>query len=74
VGSAVGEYTRNSKSLTCSFIAVTASCGYRGRAGAIPKVGYPVIQSTAFDVQPTVWSKAKELEMEGVITKRKGSP
>lgn len=42
---------------------------------ALQKVGYPVIQSTAFDVKPAdLVRAAKELELEGVIAKRKGSP
>jgi bifunctional non-homologous end joining protein LigD len=41
---------------------------------AIGKVEYPVIQSTAFDVKPAnLIRAAKELELEGVIAKRKGS-
>jgi ATP dependent DNA ligase domain len=41
---------------------------------AIRKVGYPVIQSIAFDVKPGDLVKAaKALELEGVIAKRKGS-
>jgi bifunctional non-homologous end joining protein LigD len=43
-------------------------------ADALNKVQYPVIKSTAFDVKPTDLIKAaKELELEGVIAKRKGS-
>jgi bifunctional non-homologous end joining protein LigD len=43
-------------------------------ADALTKVQYPVIQSTAFDVSPADLLKAaKELELEGVIAKRKGS-
>jgi bifunctional non-homologous end joining protein LigD len=42
--------------------------------GALHKVQFPVIQSTAFDVKPVDLIKAaKELELEGVIAKRKGS-
>lgn len=42
---------------------------------ALQKVGYPVIQSTALDVKPAdLVRAAKELELEGVIAKRKGSP
>ena len=38
------------------------------------RVEYPVIQSTAFDVTPAdLLRAAKELELEGVIAKRKGS-
>jgi bifunctional non-homologous end joining protein LigD len=41
---------------------------------AMRKVEYPVIQSTAFDVKPAnLIRAAKELELEGVIAKRKGS-
>jgi len=41
---------------------------------ALRKVGYPVIQSIAFKVSPAdVIRAAKELEMEGVVAKRKGS-
>jgi bifunctional non-homologous end joining protein LigD len=41
---------------------------------ALTRVYYPVIQSTAFNVPPTDLIKAaKELELEGVIAKRKGS-
>jgi bifunctional non-homologous end joining protein LigD len=43
-------------------------------ADAMNKVQYPVIKSTAFDVKPADLIKAaKELELEGVIAKRKGS-
>jgi bifunctional non-homologous end joining protein LigD len=43
-------------------------------ADALSKVQYPVIQSTAFDVTPAKLIKAaKELDLEGVIAKRKGS-
>jgi bifunctional non-homologous end joining protein LigD len=43
-------------------------------ADSLNKVQYPVIQSTAFDVTPAKLVKAaKELELEGVIAKRKGS-
>jgi bifunctional non-homologous end joining protein LigD len=43
-------------------------------ADALNKVQYPVIKSTAFDVKPADLIKAaKELELEGVIAKRKGS-
>jgi bifunctional non-homologous end joining protein LigD len=41
---------------------------------AMRKVEYPVIQSTPFDVTPAELIRAaKELELEGVIAKRKGS-
>jgi bifunctional non-homologous end joining protein LigD len=41
---------------------------------ALRRVEYPVIQSTGFDVSPADLIKAaKELELEGVIAKRKGS-
>ena len=41
---------------------------------ALQKVGYPVIQSIAFKVSPAdVIRAAKELELEGVVAKRKGS-
>jgi bifunctional non-homologous end joining protein LigD len=41
---------------------------------ALRRVEYPVIQSTAFDVSPAELIRAaKELELEGVIAKRKGS-
>jgi bifunctional non-homologous end joining protein LigD len=41
---------------------------------ALGKVEYPVIQSTAFDVKPAnLIRAAKELGLEGVIAKRKGS-
>jgi bifunctional non-homologous end joining protein LigD len=41
---------------------------------ALQRVEYPVIQSTPFDVTPAELIKAaKELELEGVIAKRKGS-
>jgi bifunctional non-homologous end joining protein LigD len=41
---------------------------------ALRRVEYPVIQSTAFDVTPAdLLRAAKELELEGVIAKRKGS-
>jgi bifunctional non-homologous end joining protein LigD len=43
-------------------------------AEAMRTVEYPVIQSTTFDVTPaTLIKTAKELELEGVIAKRKGS-
>jgi bifunctional non-homologous end joining protein LigD len=43
-------------------------------ADALNKVQYPVIKSTAFDVKPADLIKAaKELELEGVIAKRRGS-
>jgi len=41
---------------------------------ALRKVEYPVIQSTPFEVKPAeIIRAAKELELEGVIAKRKGS-
>ena len=41
---------------------------------ALRKVQYPVIQSTPFDVKPAELIRAaKELQLEGVIAKRKGS-
>jgi bifunctional non-homologous end joining protein LigD len=44
-------------------------------ADALAKVDYPVLRSTAFDAKPAdLIRAAKELELEGVIAKRKGSP
>lgn len=41
---------------------------------ALCKVQYPVIQSIPFDVKPAeLLRAAKELQLEGVIAKRKGS-
>ena len=41
---------------------------------ALRKVQYPVIQSIPFDVKPAeLLRAAKELQLEGVIAKRKGS-
>jgi bifunctional non-homologous end joining protein LigD len=41
---------------------------------ALTKVEYPVLRSTAFDAKPAdLIHAAKELELEGVIAKRKGS-
>ena len=41
---------------------------------ALRKVQYPVLQSTPFEVKPAeLLRAAKELQMEGVIAKRKGS-
>ena len=41
---------------------------------ALRKIQYPVIQSIAFDVKPAdLIRAAKELELEGIIAKRKGS-
>jgi bifunctional non-homologous end joining protein LigD len=43
-------------------------------ADALNKVQYPVIKSTAFDVKPAdLIRAARDLELEGVIAKRKGS-
>jgi ATP-dependent DNA ligase len=43
-------------------------------ADALAKVGYPVIRSTPFDAKPAELVRAAtELELEGIIAKRKGS-
>ena len=43
-------------------------------AEALAKVEYPALHSTAFDAKPTdLVRAAKELELEGIIAKRKGS-
>lgn len=43
-------------------------------ADALEKVGYPVLRSLAFDAKPTELIRAaRELELEGIIAKRKGS-
>lgn len=42
---------------------------------ALAKVEYPVLRSTAFDAKPAdLIRAAKELQLEGIIAKRKGSP
>jgi ATP-dependent DNA ligase len=42
---------------------------------SLRKVGYPIIQSTAFNSAPAdLVRAATELELEGVIAKREGSP
>jgi ATP-dependent DNA ligase len=41
-------------------------------ADALAKVDYPVLRSTAFDAKPAdLIRAAKELELEGVIAKRR---
>ena len=43
-------------------------------ADALARVEYPVLRSTAFDAKPTELIRAaKELELEGIIAKRRGS-
>jgi DNA ligase D-like protein (predicted ligase) len=43
-------------------------------SNALAKVQYPVLRSTAFDARPAdLIRAAKELELEGIIAKRKGS-
>jgi bifunctional non-homologous end joining protein LigD len=42
-------------------------------ADALAKVEYPVLRSTAFDTKPRSDPCCKEMELEGVVAKRKGS-